>query len=755
MKKTILTIVSTMLLPCGIALSQKQQENLVDQYVNILAGTRNDGAKYSRGNQYPAVTVPFGMNAWSPVTQAPGSGWYFDFRDTSINAIKLTHQPSPWVGDHAWMEFFPMTGSLRLTHTDRASDFNRTNEFARPYQYRNHLGRYGIWLEVVPTSRCAFFNITYPASASAYMLLQTAGERASTIHADQNKITGWVKNGGAGVGRLYFCAVFSKKFVESGDQNSGGVAYVKFSTKADETVNMRVGTSYFSEAQAEANLNAEIGNKSFEQVRDEGRNAWNRELNKITVAGGTEEERTIFYSCFYRGLCFPKAKWETVNGVAKYHSPYDGKIHDGKIWIGNGFWDTFRCVWPFFTIIQPTLTGEMLDGWVNSYKDGGWTVNWSAPGYLHCMIGTHADSLFADAFLKGIRNFDYEAAYKASYKNGTVQGDGARGRPGLNSYISRGYVPADETVAATAKTMEYSNDDFCISQFAKALGKTEDAKLFAARAMNYTNVFSSSVGFFRGRKADGSWRTSDADFHPNEWGHEWIEGCAWQYIATPMQDGAGLARLYGGREGLEKKIDALFGAPPDFRVGSYGGTIHEMQEAYDIGGKYGFGQYAHGNQPVQHTIYMYNHAGKPSKTQYWIRKAMRDLYESGRANGHGYCGDEDNGQTSLWYVMSAMGFYSATPGFPEYTIGSPIFDSVTIRLENGQTFTIEARNNSNKNIYIQSATLNGKPYTKNYFTHATLMAGGTQSFEMGDKPSGWGTKAEDLPSSLSSLGISR
>ncbi len=399
--------------------------------------------------------------------------------------------------------------------------------------------------------------------------------------------------------------------------------------------------------------------------------------------------------------------------------------------------------------MYPELTGEMLDGWVNSYKEGGWTVKWSGPGYRDSMIGTHTDSLFADAYIKGIRNFDVETAYEASVKNATVPGTGATGRVGLESYLKLGYVAADETKYSAARTLEFSYSDFCVARLAEALGKTEDAERFFKQSMNYQNIFSPTVGFFRGKNADGSWRTSDEDFDPAEWGYEWIEGCAWHYIVTPMHDADGVAKLYGGRNGLEQKLDGLFSASPDFGTGSYGQVIHEMQEAYDIGEKYGLGQYAHGNQPAQHLIYMYNYAGRPEKTQYWARKVLNDVYTSGLTDGYGYCGDEDGGQTSIWYVFSAMGLYSAVPGFPEYSIGSPLFDRVTLHLENGKEFIVNSPGNSADNIYVQGATLNGQPLSRNYLKHSDIMKGGTLNLTMGPKASVWGTGENDVPSSMS------
>lgn len=387
------------------------KEDLVD-VPNPLMGTHNDGPDYSRGNQYPAITLPFGMTAWSPVTGDPDSGWFFDFDDPKINAIKATHQPSPWAKDYGSFEIMAMTGRLKTDPKERSSAFDRVEEVVEAYYYKTVLQDYQTTMEVAPTLRCASFQVTYPETDQAFLLFQKQGEGGARIFAAEQKVTGQVLNGRVNPCPLYFCVVFDKGFVSSGTDK--GLAYVQFATADGETVNVKIGTSWISEEQAEANIKQEIGSDDFAGVKAKARATWNAALNRITVEGGSEKAKTIFYSCLYRGLTFPKIMWEEVDGKARYFSPYDQTVHQGKLWAGNGFWDTFRAVWPFFTIMMPEMTGEMLDGWVNSYKDGGWTVKWSNPGYWDCMIGTHTDSLFADAYLKGITNFDVATAYEAS-----------------------------------------------------------------------------------------------------------------------------------------------------------------------------------------------------------------------------------------------------------------------------------------------------------------------------------------------------
>jgi predicted alpha-1,2-mannosidase len=387
----------------------------------------------------------------------------------------------------------------------------------------------------------------------------------------------------------------------------------------------------------------------------------------------------------------------------------------------------------------------MLDGFTNAYKFGGWTPRWSGPGYIDIMVGTNQDLAFADAYVKGVRNFDARAAYASMVKNASVYSDsGSKGRKGVEVSTFKRYVPTDVRSESASWTLEDANNNFGIAQLGRALGFNEDADYFQNRALDYANLFSPSVGFFRGKQSSGAWRTADSAFKPNEWGYEFTEGAPWHYATAAPQDPQGMANLYGGRAQLSSKIDSVLAASPDYLAGSYGGVIHEMREAYDAN----MGQYAHANEPIHHMLYMYNYAGTPAKTQNRVRDVLTKLYDSGAGTGNGYLGDEDNGQMSAWYVFSALGFYPARMGSTDYTIGAPLNPKATISLENGKTFTVEAPGVSDTNRYIQSATLNGVAYTKNYLTHADLLAGGTLSFTMGSGPSSWGTGAADIPGSI-------
>jgi hypothetical protein len=418
------------------------------------------------------------------------------------------------------------------------------------------------------------------------------------------------------------------------------------------------------------------------------------------------------------------------------------------MYVNNGFWDTYRTAWPWFALMLPGQEGRMLQGFLNQYRDDGLVPQWSAPWDHRAMLGTASDVVFADAFAKGVRGFDSAQAYEAMLKNamGSFQ---FGGRNGNKRSRFLGYVPQDLVGGSAAWHLEDCIADFGISQMADAMGKPEEAAYFRSKSLDYAKIFSPSVGgFFRGRKLDGSWRTADADFHANEWGNEFVEGGPWQYRTLAPHDGQGLANLFGGRASLEKAIDEIFDAPPDWRVGSYGTDIHEMKEARDSK----TGQYGHTNEETFSMIYMYDYAGAPAKAQLRARDVMDRIYTTGIGDGKGYLGDEDNGAMSSWYLFSALGFFPCAPGRAEYAIGSPLFTKATIHLENGKTFVVNAPGNSAANMYIQSATLNGMVHTQSFLRHADIAAGGTLALNMGANPSIWGTGANDVPTSISREG---
>ena len=727
--------------------------------VNIFMGTNNDGSHFSRGNQYPGVHTPFGMNAWSVGSGDLNNSWFYDFKDTVVTGIKLTHQPTVWGGDYAALDFMPMTESVSADYVGRASAFRRANEVATPYYYQNTLDRYGISFAFVPSDRGAIFQFHYPDGRTPYLAIGGISTLPQTlVQRDDRTLSGRLFNGEVDI---FFSIEFDRPML-SVVTAPGMVAGIKFAPNqlgGHEPVTMKVATSYISQQQASDNLFLELRNHTIESLKIETKDKWEASLGKIEVSGPNAGDRMTFYSALYRVFAFPKMHWEPIGRDAtafQYFSPFDHQVHrNKKLWTGNGFWDSYRGVWPLLSILFPDMVGEMLDGFVDSYRDGGWTVRWSKPGYWNCMIGTHTDIIFADAFTKGIRNWDYLQGYQASLKNALVAGaPGGRGRRFLERSSFLGYAPWNYSSIndeVGAQTMEDSINDFGISQFAKALGKEGDYLYFKNRALGYANLWSPSAKFFRGKDDQGLWYSSDTEFDPYAWRYEWTEGNAWHYRMAPMHDGAGLVGLFGGRNNLEQGLDEILAASPHFAVGGYGTVIHEMAEAQYIGQK-GFGQLAIGNEPIHHVLHMYAYAGRPSKTQYWVRRVLGQLFEPGYTNGYGYPGDEDTGQMSAWYVLNAMGFYSVAPGQGEYIVGSPLFEAVKINLDHGRKWQIVAENNDPTHVYISQASINGSPYDRAYLKHETIMNGGEMNLTMSGQPTAWGESAEAMPSALTTYG---
>lgn len=743
------------------------QPALVD-LINPLMGTDSDHA-LSYGNTYPAIAVPWGMNFWTPVTGKMGSGWGYTYAAKKINGIKQTHQPSPWMNDYAALALFAETGPLKIEQEDRASWFSHKAEEARPYGYKVYLADYDVTAEVTPTARAAQFRFTFPKSDDAHILIDGQdGGSMVTIDPAKRRITGYVRNNSGGVPdnfHNYFVAEFDHDFTvtRTWDDNyqlsaaktrEGGHvgAVVSFKTAAGEQIGVKVASSFISPEQAARNLDAEIGKDDFDQTQAKAKQAWETQLARVRVEDPNLDNRRTFYSALYRMLQFPRMFYEIdARGKPVHYSPYDGKVHAGFMYTDNGFWDTWRAVFPFFAMMYPERDSEMMQGLVNTVNEGGWLPEWASPGYRDVMIGSNSANIIADAYANGVRGFDAETLYKAMVKNATTsagrptdkKGDvvSAVGREGVEYYNRLGYVPYDVGINENAaRTLEYATADFSLSRFAAALGKTDDAKLYAERAQNYRKLYDSQSGWMRGRNKDGSWETP---FNPYRWGDAFTEGNALHYTWAVMQDTQGLIDLMGGDRKFVDRLDGIFTTPPIFDDSYYGTVIHETREMQIVN----MGQYAHGNQPIQHMIYLYDWAGAPWKAQYRVRDVMKRLYS---ATPDGYPGDEDNGQTSAWYVWSALGFYPVTPTVGQYAIGSPLFRNVTLTMPNGKTLTIEAENNSPDNVYIQSVTLNGAPHDLAYVTREALAQGGTLRFVMGPTPNKqWASTKAAAPFSMS------
>lgn len=726
---------------CINALYSKEKSPV--DYVNTLQGT-NSKHELTRGNTYPTTALPFGMHTWTAQTGKNGDGWKYQYFKTTIRGFQQAHQCSSWTTDYDVFSFMPVTGQLVVDEELRAASFSHANEIGKPNYYKVRLDN-GITTEIAPTERGAHLRFSFPKTAASYLVLDGyTGLSEIKIWPAEKKITGYVSNNKNNNGNLiksYFEIQFDKPFKKYGtwenrnnsiqqDQITGegkGIgAFIQF--KDGETVQVKVASSYISPEQARVTFNRELSKfKILEQTKDAAAKIWNSHLGRIAVSGGTEDDMATFYSCFFRASLFSRQFYEyDADGNPYYFSPYDGKIHKGYMFTDTGFWDTFRAQFPLNALMYPSMHGRYMQALLDAKEQCGWLPSWSFPGEGGSMIGNHAISLLADAWAKGIHSFDPKQALEAYLHEATNKGPWgpANGRDGWAAYYQLGYVPYPEVREATAKTLEYAYDDFCGYQLAKMTGNEFYQKIFERQLYNYKNVFDSSTGFMRGRNAKGEW---NKNFDPTEWGGPFTEGNAWHWLWSVFHDVQGLINLLGGDKNFNAKLDSVFSVPNTVNVGTYGGMIHEMTEMVMSN----MGQYAHGNQPIQHMVYLYNFSGEPWKAQYHAREVMDKLYN---ATENGYPGDEDQGQTSSWYVLSALGFYSVCPGTDQYVMGSPKFEKTVITLEDGQQFTIEAKSNSKQNVYIQSATLNGKPFEQNWLSYNDIVNGGVLQLQMGDKP---------------------
>lgn len=730
-------------------------------YVNVLVGTQSKYA-LSNGNTYPAIARPWGMNFWTAQTGKRGDGWAYTYDADKIVGFKQTHQPSPWINDYGQFSLMPTVGSIEnFSEQKRASWFSHKTEKATPYSYSVYLADHDITAELAPTDRSAAFAVSYPSADSSFMIVDAFGGGSWVkILPDQRKIIGYSTQNSGGVPdnfRNYFVITFDKPFAvtatfssdtlhrnvnEMKAQHSGAI--VGFSTTRGEKVNIRVSSSFISIEQAEQNLRSEIGDRTFADVRDQGRKIWNDHLARFEVSGGTIDEVRTFYSMLYRSMLFPRKFYEvTASGAVMHYSPYNGEVLPGYMYTDTGFWDTFRCLFPLLNMMFPSVNAEIQDGLVNTALESGFLPEWASPGHRGCMIGNNSSSVIADAYLKGVKVKGIETLYKTALEgaNKVHPTVSSTGRLGYEYYNTLGYVPYDVKIHENAaRTLEYAYNDWCLYMLGKELGRPQaELDTLLKRSGYYKNLFDPESKLMRGRNADGSFQTP---FNPLKWGDAFTEGNSWHYTWSVFHDIQGLIDLMGGKKEFIAMMDSVFSVPPHFDESYYGQIIHEIREMQIVG----MGNYAHGNQPIQHFIYLYNYAGQPWKTQYWIREVMNRLY---RPTPDGYCGDEDNGQTSAWYVFSALGFYPVTPAVDQYVLGTPLFKKVVLHLENGKRFEISAPTNSNDNRYIQSIKLNGKTWGHNYLPFSSIANGGVMTLQMSDKPNtSRGTENKNFPYSL-------
>ena len=755
MRKILLTA-------CLIACSLMAEAKDWTQYVNPLMGTQSS-FELSTGNTYPAIARPWGMNFWTPQTGKMGDGWQYTYTANKIRGFKQTHQPSPWINDYGQFSIMPVTGKLEFDEEKRASWFSHKGEIATPSYYNVDLAEHDVVTEMTPTERAVLFRFTFPENEHSYIVVD-AFDKGSYVKVipEENKIIGYTTRNSGGVPenfKNYFVIEFDKPFTYKGtfadkkleegnlEQKADHTgAIIGFSTRKGEIVHARIASSFISFEQAAQNLK-ELGNDSFEQLAQKGNDAWNNVLGKIEVEGGNLDQYRTFYSCLYRSLLFPRKFYEfTADGQPVHYSPYNGQVLPGYMYTDTGFWDTFRCLFPFLNLMYPSVNKEIQEGLINTYKESGFFPEWASPGHRGCMIGNNSASVLVDAYMKGVKVDDVKTLYE-----GLIHGTenvhtevSSTGRLGYQYYNKLGYVPYDVKINEnTARTLEYAYDDWCIYQLAKALNRPKkEIELFAKRAMNYRNVFDKESKLMRGRNENGQFQSP---FSPLKWGDAFTEGNSWHYSWSVFHDPQGLIDLMGGKKMFITMLDSVFAVPPVFDDSYYGQVIHEIREMTVMN----MGNYAHGNQPIQHMIYLYNYAGQPWKAQYWLRQVMDRMYTPGP---DGYCGDEDNGQTSAWYVFSALGFYPVCPGTDEYVIGAPLFKKATLHFENGNNLVIDAQNNSKENLYIESLRVNGQESTRNYLKHADLLQGGTIEFKMGSHPNlNRGINDDDAPYSFSKM----
>ncbi|WOK08815.1 GH92 family glycosyl hydrolase [Imperialibacter roseus] len=725
-----------LLIPCcllSFALQAQTTQNPV-ALVNTLMGT-DSKMELSNGNAYPAVAVPWGMNFWIPQTGKMGDGWAYTYDADKIRGFKQTHQPSPWMNDHGQFSLMPGTGAVQFDQDKRASWFSHKAEVAQPHYYSVYLADANITTEITPTERAAIFRLTYPEADSAWLVIDGFDKGSEvTIDKENARITGYTVRNSGGVPanfRNYFIIELDKKVnwsVSDTLKKGHAVGAVGFSTKKGEVVHIKVASSFISPEQATINLKREVGNKSFEQVKAEAETVWNEKLGVVAVGGGSIDQMRTFYSCLYRTLLFPQKMYELdEQGKIVHYSPYNGEVLPGYMFSGTGFWDTFRALYPLLNLLYPSINKEMQEGLINDYKEGGFLPEWSSPGYRNVMVGNNSASVVADAYIKGLRGYDINTLYEALKKDANTEGPmDAVARRGAPYYNKLGYVPYNVGINENAaRTLEYAYDDFTIYQLAKALNKPQkEIDLYKKRSQNYRNLFDNETKLMRGKNEDGSFQSP---FNPLKWGDAFTEGNSWHYTWSVFHDIEGLKQLMGGDKMFISMLDSVFSMPPLFDDSYYGFTIHEIREMQIMN----MGQYAHGNQPIQHMTYLYNFTSEPWKAQYWIREVMNKLYTPAP---DGYCGDEDNGQTSAWYVFSAIGFYPVCPGTDQYVLGAPLFKEVMISLENGKNIEILAPENNHANFYVNEVVYNGSVYDKNWLAHSGLVKGAKISFDMTSKP---------------------
>lgn len=694
-------MIKRLLIAALVLVGCRQEPELVTEpadYVSTLVGTLSEHS-FSTGNTYPAIALPWGMNFWTPVTGKMGDGWAYRYDAHHIRGFKQTHQPSPWINDYGQFAIMPVRDAEKVDQNARASWFSHHSETARPYYYQVYLADHDINVEIAPTERAASLLFTFPESETSGIIVDAYDEGSYIkVLPEENAIIGYTTKNSGGVPenfRNWFVVKLDKpvegytvydgpsKAIEGAEfEGDHALAVVTFKTARGEKVNVQTASSFISLEQAWTNFK-ELEGKCFAEVSDAAKARWNDVLGRIQVGGGTEDQYRTFYSCLYRSVLFPRKFYEiNEDGDIVHYSPYNGEVCDGYLYTDTGFWDTFRALFPLLNLVYPSVNAEIQQGLANIARENSFLPEWASPGHRDCMVGNNSASVVADAIISGVTpEKDWQTLYDCLvYGTEHVHPEiSSTGRLGHEYYNTLGYIPCDVGInESVARTLEYAYNDWCILQIAKKLGRPADEiEKWESRSDNWKNVFDPSHKLMRGRNLDGSFQEP---FSPYKWGGVFTEGNAWHYTWSVFHDVEGLMEAMGGKEEFVRMLDSVFVVPPIYDDSYYGYRIHEITEMQVAN----MGNYAHGNQPAQHMIYLYNWAGEHHKTEKRVREVMDRLY---KATPDGYCGDEDNGQTSAWYVFSALGFYPVCPASGEYAEGAPLFERFVIHRDDGSVIT--------------------------------------------------------------------
>ena len=699
------------------------------EFVNLLQGT-DSNYYFSRGNTLPIAAMPFGMAHWTLQSRSD-TPWMFQPGDRRIQGFRCTHQLSPWLSDYGHAVFLPFVGEPKLEPDARSSSYRPEEAELRPYALRLKLLRYQADAELVATERCCLITAKFADASAGGLLIEIPGKSGDIEPDDSRRVLRFESRANAGGVPENFATYYVVQFPEPWRsfevREVGGnrVAVVRLHTDANHPVEARIATSFISFEQAMRNLQSELGDSPAAELRTKGKETWNAALARIEIDGASEQQRRTFYSCLYRALLFPRT-WHELDetGKPRHFSAFNGKVMPGVMYADHGYWDVYRAWYPFMTLVYPRKLGEILEAWVNAYREGGWMPQFPAPGYRACMSGSLIDSLFADAVVKDIEGFNRQEAYEGLRKHATQPGDPSRGygRQGIEYYLKLGYLPADRVNQAVAETADAAYGDFCIAQIAAKLGKREDAEMFHRRSENWRKIFDPKTRFFRGKNEDGSW---SEPFDPFTWGSPYEEGAAWQHRWNVPHDISGLVAAMGGEQATVAALEEMLKLPGKFNVGVYGQEIHEMSEMAALP----FGQYMHNNQPVHHVLYLLAAAGRPDRTQYWVRRVLNEAYSA-----QDFCGDEDTGSMAAWYILSALGLYPLCPGKPEYELGTPLFSRAVLHLEDGNRVVVEAPGNRPETAYAGRITLDDSELHGASIQHQALVRGARLRFDMHESP---------------------